>query len=524
MSRNKEVKVISKFRDTVAATGNRKQSMSIQTIFNSVNLDDFLTDAEGSFRTLTVEGRSSTSWDITTLPVTGKDGEHEEGNATIKPRQLTVKFLLEDTTNEGFRARVDRLNALLIGSKKVLRFTDEEYTYYATTINLDLPEEETNSLVSTITFYASNPFKYGPDKSFDIGDAGTINNKGSMPADPVITLTATQKATYALVSLGEAGNEEEVLYNMIGKPADVTEEVIDERNLIVTERGETLNNWTTSGTEIGGTNAKVQGQLGTDGTGIVVSSYGTTPSIPSWYGPALLQEIPPIQDFEVEMRLRAQSEDPSVVYRVEFYLFDENMKSLGKMAIWQNTTKRNEYVAEGRAGPFIQPFENYVISSRNYRFAKGHFHGIIRMRRIGQKLEFYVASTTQGQGETGRHYDPLTKVLWDGNNNYQNKLKYVQIHIGTHTKGSNVRLPRINSFKVTELVKSTVDETPYIIYPGDVITFDHENDDILINGEANNDLKNFGGSFFKLPPGFSNVLVTPEDTFTTEVSYKDKKL
>ena len=327
-----------------------------------------------------------------------------------------------------------------------------------------------------------------------------------------------------MISLGEFGAGNNVHYNMVGRPADVDEQVIDERVLRLTERGENLQNWTTAGTEIDSNRAVVQGQLGTDGTGIVVLSYGSAPPNATWYGPALLQEITPIEDFEIEMRLRAKSEDPSVVYRVEFYLFDENMKSLGKMAIWQNTTRVNEYTAEGRVGPFVGTFQNYMISSRNYKYAKGHFHGMIRMRREGQRFEFYVARTMHGEGETGKHYDQLTRTYWDNNNNYQGKLKYVQIHIGTHAKGSKVRLPRINSFKVTELVKGTEDQTPYIVYPGDVVTFDHKNDDILINGEASKDLKDFGGSFFKLSPGYNNLVVTPEDTFYTTVEYRDKKL
>lgn len=516
--------IIYKFRDTTVQPVASPTGMSIQTIFNHTNLDEALTDNNTTFRTLTVEGRSSTVKRLTTLQVTGMDGVHEEQNPTIEPRTPVVKFLLESNTNESFRTSVDTLNHMLSGSKAELRFTDEEYLYYATAIELNIPEEESNSIVGTITFQASNPFKYGPENTFTVQDVAVIENEGTVKADPVVELTATEKATYAMISLGELGIQDNVHYNMIGRPAEVDEQVIDERVLRLTERGETLQNWTTAGTEIDSNRAVAQGQLGTDGTGIVVLTYGSTPPNATWYGPALLQEITPIEDFEIEMRLRAKSSDPSVVYRVEFYLFDENMKSLGKMAIWQNTTRANEYTAEGRVGPFVGTFKNYMISSRNYRFAKGHFHGIIRMRREGQRFEFYVARTMHGEGETGRHYDSLTKAFWDGNNDYQGKLKYVQIHIGTHAKGSKVTLPRINSFKVTELVKGTEDQTPYIVYPGDVVTFDHINDDILINGEANNDLKNFGGSFFKLNPGFNNLVVTPEQTYDGVVRYRDKKL
>src|SRR5690606_4875943 len=132
-------------------------------------------------------------------------------------------------------------------------------------------------------------------KTYEFQDSGIVENEGTAEADPIIELTATQKATFAMVSLGD---EE---YNLMGRPADVDEQIVDEKTLIFDERGDTLDTWTTAGTEVDGT---VSGSLTTDGTGIVVSDYGTGSG---WYGPALMKEISPIQDFEVEMRLRVDT-------------------------------------------------------------------------------------------------------------------------------------------------------------------------------------------------------------------------
>src|SRR5690625_1220533 len=108
--------------------------------------------------------------------------------------------------------------------------------------------------------------------------------------------------------------------------------------------------------------------------------------------------------------------------------------------------------------------------------------------------------------------------------NLMGKLKYIQIHIGKYADKPNANSPRLLSIKTTEFLKYTVDQTPNIVYPGDVITFDHKVDDILINGEPRNDLKNFGGSFFTLKKGLNNLIVTPPDTFDTKVTYRDKFL
>src|SRR5699024_8236147 len=99
------------------------------------------------------------------------------------------------------------------------------------------------------------------------------------------------------------------------------------------------------------------------------------------------------------------------------------------------------------------------------------FHGLVRMRRIGNEFEFYVARLKTGE-EEGRHHDILRVPFIDTNNEYQGKLKYVQINIARHAQGSRASVPRINSIKVTELREATVDQTPYILNKGDVVTFD----------------------------------------------------
>src|SRR5690606_31253692 len=83
--------------------------------------------------------------------------------------------------------------------------------------------------------------------------------------EPIIELTATEKATFAMVSNGEE-------YMMIGKPAEVDEQIVDTKTRVLTERGETLDTWTSEGTQFD--NGLVTGQLGTDGTGIHPLTYG----------------------------------------------------------------------------------------------------------------------------------------------------------------------------------------------------------------------------------------------------------
>ena len=79
---------------------------------------------------------------------------------------------------------------------------------------------------------------------------------------------------------------------------------------------------------------------------------------------------------------------------------------------------------------------------------------------------------------------------------------------------------RIEHIKVTKLNKVEEDQTPYIAYPGDLITFDHKNADILINGESRADLKQLGASFFRLKKDENLLVVSPDDSFDVKCRYR----
>src|SRR5690606_24483776 len=108
-------------------------------------------------------------------------------------------------------------------------------------------ELELDEIFSTgrgeITFICPDSYKYGPEKVYQTDqDTFIVENNGTAETEPIIELTAKQKATFAMVSNGEE-------YMMIGKPAEVDEELVDTKTRVLTERGETLNTWTSEGTQ-----------------------------------------------------------------------------------------------------------------------------------------------------------------------------------------------------------------------------------------------------------------------------------
>ncbi|MCJ7839985.1 phage tail family protein [Lederbergia sp. NSJ-179] len=451
------------------------------------------------------------------LTVKGYPGGYLE-STEVEPLliELPIGFKARDD-EDALKKATELAEWLLTDEPAPLVLSDEPgRTYYALVQDTISDFEEIGELrQGKIHFLCLDPYAYGPEKTLTFpADIVTVKNQGTAELDPIFELTAKKKTTFAMISNGD---EE---YNLIGKPADVDEQLVNEKSLIFDERGDTINTWTSAGTSVDGA-GKVTGTLVADGTGIVVGNYGTVDK-DIWHGPALMKEISPIQDFEIEMRCRAETTSPNQTYRIEFYLFDENMNVLGKMAIWDNSSARIQYAAEARYGPFLGHTIHYPIYSGNYLKLEKHFHGMVRMRRIGKRFEFYVARLMEGEGV--KHYDTLTKTYNDVANEYQGKLKYVQVHIGKYRGASNANLPRINAIKAYKHTTAKVDQTPYILDAGDVVTFDHKSKDILLNGESRKDLKNFGGSFFKLKEGENMLMVTPENSFDTKVKFQERFL
>ncbi|WP_200411917.1 distal tail protein Dit [Virgibacillus salexigens] len=491
--------------------GTFSTSLSIQTIFNTFNLDEVLTDETGSFMTLTVRGRGNVKQKINYIDVPEMDGSLESNNVTLDMREIEVKYKIKDITNQGFRERINRLNSMLEGSKKVLEFTDENVIYYATLQDNDIPEEESNELICTLIFSCSDPYKYAPELPIEFGsDAGIITNEGTAEAEPIFVLEAIKKVTFALIQ-NQHGE-----YMLIGKPVDVTSEVVDARTLLLEERGQSLDTWDTASDSID--NGYVDGTFGTDNDGITVPSYGPDTTDPDWHGPALRKEVPVAQDFEVEAMVQGRTTETSQTFRIEVYLFDEGMNELGKMAIKDDSLGIHRKKGEGRLGPYVGANENYLISSQNYSYDQDYFYGMLRMRRVGKEIMFYITRVNS----SGRHVQTILRKFIDNENRYAGKLKYVQIHIGKFADTDRAYAPKIDHIKVFQLAQVTVDQTRYIADVGDIITFDHVNKEILINGEARNDLKAFGGLFFTLKKGENQLITHPANSFRTTGRYRPK--
>src|SRR5690606_20232218 len=138
-------------------------------------------------------------------------------------------------------------------------------------------------------------------------------------------------------------------------------------------------------------------------------------------------------------------------------------------------------------------------------------------RREGNRYTFYIANW-----KNGKHRNALSKSFVDTSNQFTGRLKYITLFIGKYQDRPSPARLRINNVEVFQIKTITEDQTPYIAYPGDLITFDHVNDELLINGEDRTDLKDFGGTYFKLAKGENQLVTFPDGALATQVRFKER--
>ena len=116
------------------------------------------------YQTLTVEGREmySLSFESQEMQVGGVIT-----NVKYPPRELTIKYKLEDRDPRALQEKFDTLKAFLIRQEDVpIIFNDDlEYTFYGRFQTADTVAGDTNSIISSFTVLCSDPFKHGKIQS-----------------------------------------------------------------------------------------------------------------------------------------------------------------------------------------------------------------------------------------------------------------------------------------------------------------------------------------------------------------------
>lgn len=480
-------------------------------VYNGIDLSEEFNDESDIqnryFIINQVAGRDSYSPELTVLSATLVDGGYTS-HRRLRPRYIDVILTLKGKSYDDMHKRVERLIEVLNsdGEDVPITFDDEVgRTYYGQVTSMTELEARSKVLKLALVITCTDPYKYGDEDEKLLDDEGNITNTGRAVTKPIFELDVKKKTTFAMVTSGDEK------YNLIGKPTEVSEKLIDYSTVILDETGDTLSSWSIA--------SGYNGSFSSNSSGIYVTNYG---SGSEWHGAGLEKEIDATQDFEIEFYFYVRTEQPSQAFRVSLNYYDENVKELGMIRLWDNLTTRIAKIIEARLGEYTGvTHENYLISSRNYKWDNQRvYNGIIRVTRIGNTITVYAAHITQ----RGNHIEYIKESYNDRNNEFMGRLKFIRISAEIYGNNPAPNELSINKVKVSRINTVLEDQTPYILYPGDKVILDHVNREILVNGEERSDLLNFGSSFFDLHKGVNTLTISPEDTFDSKVSYTEKFL
>ena len=201
---------------------NEMPDMTIRLPDEAVNINSIFLDNEiDGFTTVTVSGRDSLSYDITSEKA-GNSGTGELFlGKRLESRNLTINFKLVTSSASDLIAKFTTLKTHLSGVL-IVKFNDDINKYYKGTLSeIDNPPEGALTFISSFKIYCADPICYsenpkgpytaarGSDGRYSV----TVVNEGNVNAP--ITITATMNAEngyvgmYTDYGITEIGNKEE---------------------------------------------------------------------------------------------------------------------------------------------------------------------------------------------------------------------------------------------------------------------------------------------------------------------------
>ena len=179
---------------------NIDQLPSESLIINGVPMEEIIP----GFRTLSVSGRELSGRSINAVRRGGGDGALLL-NSRLDPRILTVRYRLEASDNDAFRMAFNQLNIVLHKSSLNIRFLDElEYSYTGTLETAETPPEGRNTVVSALTFYCADPYKYSEPMLLNGTDSLTVDMETHFDMEPKeITVTPANDTSTLTIRNGD---------------------------------------------------------------------------------------------------------------------------------------------------------------------------------------------------------------------------------------------------------------------------------------------------------------------------------
>ena len=443
------------------------------------------------------------------LYIPGRPGAVLQGSET-DVLTIEVDVEISSTVDLNLRKTAEDFASWLITEEPCeLTFDDEPDRIYFAVVEGDFkPNEIVSKGYGTIKFLCLDSYKYGPEKEAIFpSDAVSLDYEGTAPGDPIFELEVLQPVTFAMI---QNQNDE---YMMIGKPTDVIDTPYEKYERVFYSDCNNLTGWTnaTNG-EIDG---NIAGTMETNGTRFQASDFGTGSS---WHGPAIKTSLPePLTDFRLTAYVGFFNKSVAKqVGRIEIYLLDVNGNQVGKIALKDIQSNRSVAWGEARAGD--NQDNHYLINEYGDKPGNWNdFSGHMRIEREGNVWRAYFAKVDS----SGRHHTRRYAEWVDTENKFNRTVAQIVVHHGQYGSHEPVS-GGVYSLNVYKINQEQENEVPYIAQPGDIITFDHKEKLLLINGEPRKDLKDFGAKYFQLQKGENTLIVHPPDSFNVTCKYRER--
>lgn len=445
------------------------------------------------------------SRNLTTVP--GRPGAFLNSTDT-QVRVITQPFFIEAKDRFHLRKIEEDLAEWLITDEPApLIFDDESDRVYYAIVDGSLEMEDIVRFGrGVVTFICLDPFKYGHKvlSFIDPAEPAIIVNEGTAPTKPIFTFTAIQPTTFIDIIKDDD-------YMSIGEPVSVEDSSFNPKTRRIYDEMTTTNGWGTSFFQPdGGVKAGTMVIVGDDKEEFGATNYG---SGSAWHGPLIQKTFEPCEDYYVRVRFNIRTNNSKQRGRTEMYLLGPDGSQIGKISAINRETSMKTTI-EVRLQNGLK--SHYPINRLN---AFKGFFGHVAITKEGTKFKIEIAVEETKPTGGFKVVKKETHYYDDLNGDYQLPIAGVAAHVSTWANAPLPHRARIRSVIVDKMNKE--EGVPQIIQPGDIVVIDFKDELILINDEPRNDLKDFGGNYFSLPPGESVLVLNPPDAFNAQVEWRD---
>jgi len=429
-------------------------------------------------------------------------GYHKSTDVDIRTLEVPILFFKSEMMDIQ-KTKEDLAEWLITESVEELIFDDEPDRSYFAMIDgsLDLDELIFKG-EGVLTFICPDPYKYGYTKieHSSVQDDGTATltarNNGSVMAQPVFEIEVDQQYTHIDITNGE-------YVNRVGRIVNIEDYAVTREETVLNDSLSTINGWAKTVGSVG-IDGLATGNMQSDGMRFLPIDFGTTAE--AWHGPFYKKTLgQTLTDFQIETTVELVNTGEDKFGKVEVYLLDENNLSVCMLTIKDVDSAGKRIYATLRMGGGDAGYKDLISTYGEKESTYWNFYGLLRIERVGSRWTAYVAVIDR---ETGNHVARSFVEYYDVEQQFLRKPSQVGIYMAQYgtRKVASLRAYDVKVYKINPM---TANQIPYIVNAGDIVTFDHKKEVIMINGEPRMDLKAFSGEFFGLNKGINTIAVNP---------------